>query len=216
MDRLVLDVEPRAEVGTHAAHRLRRTGLTPAVIYGRGEDALMIAVESREFSRLLSHEGNLLLDLRVRGADGTPTTVMVKEVQRHPVSRQLLTVDFLRVSLTEKVTATVALVFTGEAEGQKRGGILEQMMHEVEVECLPGDIPAHLEMDISALGIGDALHLRDLIAPAGVAVLGTPDDTVVLVAAPIKEEAATAVLAEEGAAEPEVIAQKGEREEEKG
>ena len=88
-------------------------------------------------------------------------------------------------------------------------------MHEVEVECLPGDIPAHLEMDISALGIGDALHLRDLIAPAGVTVLGTPDDTVVLVAAPVREEEAAPVIAEEELAEPEVIAQKGEREEEK-
>jgi len=210
-------VEPRTEIGTWAAKRLRKRGLVPGVIYGKGIDAQPVQVEARSLAEFLrgGHAG-VLVDLKVQSSDGeTIETTMVREVQRNPITGQLLNVDFHRISLKEEVTTAVPITLVGQPETLKRGGILEQILWEVQVTCLPTAIPDRLEADISGLEIGDTLHADALRLPEGVTLQVASEEAIAVMAAPrIEEEVAPPPEeVEEEAVEPELVGKPKEEEE---
>jgi len=215
-----LSVKTRSATGKTAARRLRLAGQIPAVIYGRGMESMPVAVDAAAFMRALPEATWLstLLQLQVEdsGVSDPAPSVMVTEVQRDPVRQKLLSIDFHRVSLQEKLHTHVPVIHVRQSPGVRRGGILEHIAHEVIVECLPTDIPDHLEADISSLEIGDAIRVRDLTSPPGVKILSPPDETVILVAPPVKMEE-VAPVAEAGAVveekpEPELVRERETKE----
>ena len=220
MDQIELNVSRRQANGTSGARQLRRQGQVPAVIYGKAYESLPVAVNAHELQQLFAQglHGTSLLRLHIDGkATRNSPLVMIKEVQRNPLTGQLLNVDFHKISLKEKVTAQVPIVLKGESPAVRLGGILEHVLREAQVECLPTEIPDHFEVDISGLAIGDTIHLAALQIPDNVALLTDADEVIAVMAAPkiVEEEAPPAeeaVEGEEKAAEPEVLAQKGERE----
>jgi large subunit ribosomal protein L25 len=210
MEKVVINAQPRDVIGKQV-RALRRAGLLPAVIYGHHIAPIAISLNFHDTSMMLPRvSSSQLVDVDV---NGKKHTVLVRERQRNPVSGDLLHVDFQAVSLTEKLRVNVGLQFKGEAPAVKMfDGIVVTSLETVEVECLPGDLPNHLEIDLSVLGqIGDAVYVRDIPLPPKVQVLDDLDEVVVIVTAPISE---AALAAEEmAAAEPEVI-EKGKKEEE--
>lgn len=222
-EQVELPVATRSEVGKAANRRLRAAGKIPGVVYGRAEGAVAVAVDAHVFSKTVPEANwfSSVIRLHIEGAEAEDQepTVMIREVQRDLVARRLLSVDFLRISLEEAVRAQIPVVTVGESPGVKQGGILEHIAHEVIVECLPMDMPDHLELDISEMEIGDSLRLRDLVAPPGVTLTAQPDDVLVVLAPPVQfEEAVPEAEAVEGAlveeaAEPEVIGERRAEEE---
>ena len=215
-----LSVTMRTETGKSAAKRLRAAGRIPAVIYGRGVDNLLVSVEAATFARALPETGwySTLIQLEVEGAPrgAKEHPAMIVEVQRDPVWQRLLSIDFHRISLREKLHAQVPVIHVGQSPGVRVGGILQHITHEVTVECLPTDLPDHLEVDISGMEIGDVLRVSDLAAPEGATILSPRDEVVISLAPPVRLEEVAAAPAEVGAVveereEPEVI---GEREQE--
>jgi large subunit ribosomal protein L25 len=203
MEQRELTVETRMTAGTAAARRLRRSGMVPAVLYGRGIDSQPLAVSAKSLRDLL-HAGGQNVLVRLNVGDGSePSTAMIKEIQRHPLNGLVLNVDFHKISLTETVTAQVPVVLVGEAPGLKQGGILDQVLREVEVECLPTDIPQRLTLDISELEIAHSRHVSDLVAPEGVTIATDGADVVVTIARAVEEVVAVAAPEEEAAAEEE-------------
>jgi len=207
MEQVILEATRRTPRGKGAAHQARRRGLVPGVAYGHGLDPLPLLVDERTLTSVLRqhHGSNVLLDLRVDGQAPTGLAAIIKALQTDPVTDHPLSVDFQWVSLQEKVTVSVALRLEGTAAGAQQGGIVEQMLHEVHVTCLPLDIPAELWLPITGLQIGDTLHVSDLVVPDTVRVLNHPEDPVVTVRAPVivaevaAEEAAEAAAGEEAA-----------------
>ncbi|MBA2564830.1 MAG: 50S ribosomal protein L25/general stress protein Ctc [Gemmatimonadetes bacterium] len=203
---------PRDRTGKGAARSARREGRIPAVLYGHGEDSLPLAIDAHSFGRLL-HEvsvENTLLDLAFDGQ--APMKVLVREVQRHPYRNAILHVDFFHVSMQEKITVSVPVVLEGTPVGVRlNGGILDHAMRDVEVVCLPNEIPESIEIDVSSLAIGDAVRVSDLNIP-NAQFVGDPDRTVVSVVPPTVMEEPTVEVDEAAGPEPEVIA-KGKEEE---
>lgn len=212
MGQQELAVEARTASGSSAARRLRRRGLVPAVLYGRGIEPVAIAISDKSLRELL-HGGaqNVLVRLRLAGAS-EPAMAMLKELQRHPITGGVLNVDFHKVSLTEKIAAQVPIVLTGEAPGIKQGGVLDQVLRQVEVECLPTDIPPSISLDVSGLGIGHSLHVSDLVAPEGVVIADDPTSVVATITR-VAEEKPAVVAPEVAAAEEEAAAAPAEGEE---
>lgn len=201
MQQFQLAAEVRHETGKGANNRLRRSGYIPAVVYGAGKENLSLKVEERLVSRLIRQGGmNRLLILKV---DGEDRAVLMHEVQVHPVRGALQHIDFLEVRLDEKVNVTVPVQVIGDAPGVLEGGVLAQALWELEVSCLPTEIPEAVEVDVSGLAIGDSLLVKDVQAPEGVEILTDPEEAVVSVVAPQAavegEEAAEG--ADEGAEE---------------
>ena len=180
MDPMQLEASARAETGKKISSALRREGAIPAVVYGEGHTPAAIALTAKDLARALHTAAgeNVLITLTVKQADGTAQparTVLIKEIQHHPVTAQVLHVDFHQVSLTKRIQVTVPLQFTGEAIGVKQdGGRLDHLLWEVRVECLPTEIPKRLDVDVSALKIGDSLLIKDLVVPAGIKLLHEP------------------------------------------
>ncbi|MDR7564034.1 MAG: 50S ribosomal protein L25, partial [Armatimonadota bacterium] len=177
-------------------------------LYGRGIEPLPLAVEAKALEAALrtAAGSNVLLDVTIR-EDGTERSelAMIAEVQRHVLRRSILHVDLHRVSLEERVRAWVPVVLRGEAPGVRAGGVLEQHLREVEIEALPTDLPAHLELDVSTLQVGQVLHVRDIRVPEGVIVLTPGEETLVTVSAPEAAEEEAVPAEAGGAAQPEVI-----------
>jgi len=207
----------RTAVGKSAARQLRAQRRIPAVVYGRGMEAIPIAVDEAVFSQAVPEVAwfSSLFQLRIEGlkeGDDSPNC-MIKEVQQDLVRQRLLSIDFHRVSLQETIHAQVPVLHVGESPGVKQGGILEQLLHEVAVECLPTAIPDHLEVDVSSLEISDSARVGDLSAPEGVKLI-TPAEEVVLVVAPPQQVEEEPVAEEETAEvveereEPELIGEK--------
>jgi large subunit ribosomal protein L25 len=205
----------RDRLGKGGARKSRAAGQIPAVLYGHGETPIPVAIGTRDFEIALhKHEGgNPIVNLAL---DGGEYTALIRDVQYDPVSRHILHLDFQHISLTETVEVKVALHFTGLAIGVKDGGgILESILREVEVRCLPTAIPPAISVDVSHLNIGDSVHVRDLSVP-NVVILTESGATVATVVPPtvMEEKPAEEVAVAEGApAEPEVIT-KGKKEEE--
>jgi large subunit ribosomal protein L25 len=203
MDTVEITIERRQGGGKGTARRLRRTGIIPAVLYGPKRTTARIGVRAEEFERkLMRLEGSHLI--RLLHADGQDAELhdrmaLVREIQRHPVTDEVLHADFYEVDLTKRLAVSVPLHFVGRAVGVVAGGILQPILREIEVECLPTEIPEFIEVDVSALGIHDAIHLSDLQLPEGVAPVGDGTQTIVTVLPPTVEEKKPEAVAAEAA-----------------
>jgi len=202
-----ITAKPRPELGSRANKRLRDAGLIPGVIYGHKEAVVTITLPKKETVNHLKH-GAHVFDLAV---EGKSEKCLVKEVQYDHLGIEVLHVDFARVSLDEKVKVTVVVELKGEPKGEKDGGVLQQIISELEVECLVTDIPDKILHNVSEMALDDVLHIKDLNLPSGVRALADEDQIVAQVKE-IKEEEAAPVAAEAASAEPEVIGKKAEDE----
>ncbi|MCX5739658.1 MAG: 50S ribosomal protein L25 [Proteobacteria bacterium] len=202
MSETALVVESRASTGKGAARKLRAAGRIPAVLYGQGKASLPLTIDPRALEKVLRSGGaNALLDLTVEGRPelGSPVA-LVKELQRHPIRGTIVHADLYQVDLTRTVEVEVPVHLVGKAKGLDFGGILEHSLREIALECLPRSIPAAIEVDITNMELGDVIHVRDLVLPAGVSLLTDPDLGVVHVALPAAEETPAAPTAEGAAA----------------
>jgi large subunit ribosomal protein L25 len=209
MKTIELNVERRTTTGKGEARRTRAKGQIPAVVYGAGKPTVPVQVERKELTNVFRAGAteNAIFMLKLAGSDQT-RHAMIRELSRDPVSREPLHIDFVRVRMDAKIKVRVAIEVVGVAKGVKEeGGILDFVTREVEIECLPGDIPEHLPLDVSELVIGDALRIASLKAPAGIEIVDDPEKVLVHVTHPMKEEEPAAVAAEAVAepTEPEVL-----------
>lgn len=222
MSDITLEVQSREETGKNANRRLRATGLIPAVVYGGDLDPVAIQVDRRTLHDLFKQTGgeNAVFLLKLAGTDQKRHS-MVRELTIDPITRQVIHIDFLRVLMTEKVKVQVPINLEGTPVGVKNeGGVLDFITREVEVECLPGDIPQTLELDVSDLEIGSHCEVKDLEVPAGVELMVELDKVIVAVAhsrvaTEVEEaeaEAAEAGLLEAEEVEPELIGRAAEDE----
>ncbi len=207
MKTIELKVERRSERGKNEARRTRVAGRIPAIVYGAGKANVPISVDRKSLSDAFRNGAgeNAIFLLKLAGSDQS-RHAMIKELQKDPLSRKALHIDFVRVMMDAKIRVRVSIEIVGIARGVKTdGGILDMVTREVEVESLPGNIPAHLPVDVSDLGIGDAIRIRELKAPEGVEIVDDPEKVLVHVAQPTLE--AEPVAAAEGAetTEPEVL-----------
>jgi large subunit ribosomal protein L25 len=210
MATVSLAAKPRTETGKGVARKLRAAGEVPGVIYGHGREPQPLTVNKREFDRLAERVRitSTVIELAL---DGKTARTLIRELQRDPLKRHALHIDFQELVAGEKVTVSVPLRFIGTPEGVKTGGgILEEVMHQLEVTVDPSNIPDHIDVDVTALTIGHSLHIRDLTLPAGVEITDDPEQTVAVVSAPKAEEevapaAEGALAATDVVAEPELI-----------
>ena len=206
-DTLKLTTEPRAGKGSRDANRLRKAGRVPAVVYGHKEETVAITVSRDELASALRHHARTVdLDL-----SGKAETVLIQEVQHDHLGSGLVHVDFRRVSKDERVRTTVEIELRGTAPGATGGGVLDQPLHKIHVECPAIAIPESIRVRIDGLLLGQAIHIKELDLPAGVKALDDPD----LVVVQVKQQQAAlpepTTLAPEGGAEPEVITKKKEK-----
>lgn len=182
-----LTARSRTMSGKGAARQLRRSGRLPAVVYGRRDEAESLALDTHELSRLLSriHAATTVIDLEVDG--GEPRPVLIREIQRHPYRTQLLHVDFFEIRADVKIRVSVPVHLVETPAGVEMGGMLQFLRHELEVECLPNEIPSEFKVDVSALEIGDSLHVSDVEA-GGVTILDDETVTICTVVPPALEE----------------------------
>jgi len=206
-EALNVQAEPREEFGKNASRRLRRGGRVPAILYGDHGNAIPIAVDPRAIRTVLASESgqNAIFSLEIKGK--APARVMLREWQVDPVHGELLHVDIVRVSLGAKLRLKVPIHVTGEAKGVKvQGGVFEFVLREIEIECLPDDIPEHLTVDVTELTIGKNLRVADLALGEKVKILTDPASVVAhVVTLKAEEEKPAAEVAEAATAEPEVI-----------
>ncbi|MDQ1491699.1 MAG: large subunit ribosomal protein [Actinomycetota bacterium] len=183
MQEVTLVADVGRPVGKSAARKIRREGKVPAVVYGLGTDPEAVAVPSRELQHILGGAGgaNTLINLDLSGRG---ELVLARQVVRHPVRHTLVHLDFIRVRRDQAVSAEVPIHLVGEAAGLRDGGMLEQSTFTLSIEAKPGDLPAGIEVDVSALGIGDSLTVGDLVLPSGVVTTQEAGDLVVHVVQP--------------------------------
>ncbi|MDW8262094.1 MAG: 50S ribosomal protein L25 [Phycisphaerales bacterium] len=203
----VVTARRRSELGGRANKRLREAGHLPGVIYGHKEAVVPITLDRKEVVGHLSH-GAHLFELNL---EGTKENVLIKEVQYDHLGIEVIHVDFARVDLNERVKVTVALQLKGEPKGEKEGGVLQQILNELDIECLVTDIPDVITHDVSEMGMDGVLHVRDLKLPPGVKVL-QDGELIVCQVREVKDVVVEPAAAEAGAAEPEVIGTKKEEE----
>ncbi len=186
-----LTAELRTETGKGAARKLRAAGRVPAVIYGHRREPQSLTLDARTLALTLERvSASSVFELAL---GGTTVRALIREIQRHPVKRSLVHVDFQELVAGENVTVRVPLVFVGTADGvRNQGGLLEEVTRELEISADPANIPDHIDVDVSALTIGHPLHVRDLALPQGVAVLTDAGATVVQVSAPRVDDAGAA------------------------
>lgn len=192
MEDIGLSAQLREETGKGAAKRLRNEGSLPAILYGPDiKENLNLSLDAKNLGQIL-HGGaaaNRMVSLTIEGAgENNPRTVMFKEIRRHPVKESLLHVDLIEVRMDETVTVEVPIVIVGKSPGVAEGGILQQELRSIEVTCLPGNIPGTIEIDISALEMGNAVHVSDVTLPEGVEASTDGDHAVVSIVAPAAEE----------------------------
>jgi large subunit ribosomal protein L25 len=207
-----LKAEPRKDSGRSAVRKLRARGMIPAIIYGANHKPQALQVAAREVNAMMSQASgeNVLVELDISG-ERASRTALVQEVQHSPVGGDIRHVDFHAISMDQKIQAEVPLEPTGTAIGVKTfGGLLEQSLRALAIECLPGDLPDRITVDVSHLNIGDSVHVRDIQLPQGVTAKAQLDLTVFSVLAPAVEEEPAAAEAEVAAAGPEVITEKKE------
>jgi large subunit ribosomal protein L25 len=218
-DNSILEAQPRPAGNKNAARRVRKGGKIPAVLYGAGQDSLPVAVDPRQVTRILNSETghNTIFDLTL---DGSKTKAMIVDWQYEPIKGKLLHIDVKRIAMDKKLAVMVPIELIGEPAGVKtQGGILEQMLREVEIECLPGDIPSHIDVDVSELVFGKVLRVADLPHSDKFKFLTDENQPVAHVTTVKEEVVATpeAVAAEAAApAEPEVIKKGKQETEEEG
>jgi len=216
MAELTLEVTRREDGGKNVARRYRASGKVPAVVYGGHRDPVAITVDRKIVSEMIQkseHGVRSIFLLKMSGTD-QQRHAMIKDIQLDPISRRMTHIDFVRVQMDEKVRVTVPVHINGTAIGVKEGGILDWQIRDLHIECLPGQIPDAIEVNVDALGSHDYLRISDLTLPQGVKVFDDPDRVVVGVTHMKAEVEAAPAEAEAAPAEPEVI-KKGKPEEEK-
>ncbi len=201
MERSSIKAEKREVSGKGFARSLRRKGMIPGVMYREG-NSLPIQLNKPELIKFLHRSGGEQVIVNLAFPDGENRLALVKEYQVDPVNRELLHTDFFEVSLKEPIKVVAAVHIVGEPIGIKRdGGALQYGISEIEIECLPDSIPGHINVDVSALGAGDSIHVRDISLPEGIRVLTHGEEAIAIVTLPREEEAAPGAAA----AEPAVI-----------
>jgi large subunit ribosomal protein L25 len=198
-DDILLTAETRTVKGSRPAGRLRREGKVPAVVYGLDTETLNVTVPARELQHILSGEAgaNALITLKYDGGD---VLTLARQIQRHPTRGDLIHVDFVRIRRDVAVEAEIPVHLEGEPAGVRDGGVLEQLVFSLAIEAKPADIPNAIEVDVSALEIGDQMRIEELSVPAGVAVLHEPDELVVQIVMPRVVEEPEPAEGEEGEA----------------
>jgi large subunit ribosomal protein L25 len=189
MATVSLSANSREGKGKGAARTLRSQGQIPAVIYGHGREPLALALNARDLDKMLSHiqAESTVIEVTV---GGQTAKTLIREIQRHPIKRQILHVDFQALVAGEKVTVSIPIVLQGIPEGVRlEGGVLDQTLREIEIEVDPSNIPDHVEYDVTNMVIGDSVHISDLKVPEGVEVLDDPETSVAVLAAPRAAEA---------------------------
>jgi large subunit ribosomal protein L25 len=213
MEWVELAAKERQVFGKEACKKLRVSNEIPGVLYGGGEGSISLALNPVDLRKALEKGGgeNVIINLTIhRDGEEMVRTVMVKDLQSHPTRGEFLHADFLRISMEKMIRVDVPITLHGESPGVKlRGGILDHVLREVEVECLPAAIPEALVADISSLDIGDSVHVRDLQEIEGVKILANPEMLIASVTHPEKEEE---VPVEAAPAEPEVVTRKETKE----
>lgn len=190
MEKIQLTANVRETSGSGPARVLRREGLIPAVLYGPDAEPILLMVNTHEFELLLKEHNinQVVLDLEVKNGKTLNKSVMIKELQTHPVSQNPLHVDFYEISMTRKIKVNVPVVTTGKSVGEERGGIVQIVRRELEVYCLPGEIPESFTLDISNLDIGDAIHVEDITTEGDIEIPAETNFTIVTVTTPQAEE----------------------------
>jgi large subunit ribosomal protein L25 len=216
MQKVLLKAQKRKETGKGNVRKLRQQDLLPAVLYSKGKST-PIKVQKKDVTKLMTSGGreHALVTIELLDDKGGKKDhwALVKDYQADPVKKELLHVDFIEISLKKKIKTIIPILIKEEPVGVKSGGILQQQLRDVEVECLPTEIPDGIEIDASPVDIGHSLHVSDLTTAEGVKILTDPNETILSVFAPKVEEVAPEVPAEEEAAEPELVKTKGKEEE---
>lgn len=224
MAEIIIHAQQREATGKEAAKRLRNAGLAPVIVYKKGKIGVNLAVKSVDLIHALhtSAGENVIIKLEYE-KDGKKThkTVIIKEMQHHPIRGNIIHIDFSEISLTQSIQVKVPIHPVGEAVGVKRdGGILEHVLWELDIECLPTQIPEKIDVNVDELEIGNSIHVKDLKVDNDIKILTDPEEVVMIVEHPKIEEEPIAEeeVVEEGAQEPEVIGEKEreERQKEKG
>ncbi len=211
MEQVKLAGKVRTETGKAEIKRQRLKGITPAIVYRKGEKSMPLFLDSKAMDKALhtSAGENVIINLKVEGDEKKKDrTCIIKEIQHNPMTGNVIHVDFNEISLTETIKVSVPLATKGDPIGVKQdGGVLEHLLWEIQVECLPTEIPKKLDVDVANLKVGDALFVKDIIAPNGVKILNDPEVRIIAVEKPaeIKTEEVTS---ETAITEPEVLKQK--------
>ena len=209
----------RTGTGKGVARKLRAAGQIPGIIYGHAREPLALAINTRDFEKLLEHISaeNTVIELAI---GGKTSRTLIREIQRHPFKREFLHIDFQELVAGELVTVRIPIVLVGTPEGVRlEGGVMDQTLRELEIEVDPVNMPNHIDVNVENLKIGESIHLSDIALPNGVTAMAEGDTTIVVVSAPravIEETAAAPAEGAEGvaaAAEPEVIRAKKTEEE---
>ncbi|MCI0453779.1 MAG: 50S ribosomal protein L25/general stress protein Ctc [Candidatus Dadabacteria bacterium] len=210
MAQSTLYVMRRDKTGKSVARKIRREGAIPAVLYGRETKSIPLTVNPLDLKKALSTDAgeNTLLEIHIKG-DGEEITkiALLRDVQYDYLKSRPIHFDFQEVMMKELITVKVPIRIVGKAQGIQEGGILEEIMREIEVECLPASIPNVIDVDVTQLGIGDSLHISDLVLPENITVLQEPEQTIVTILSPVMEEVKPAAPAE-----PVLAAETGEEE----
>ena len=207
METLEIQAEAREVDSKRQARRLRRAGKIPGILYGPKTPPISLELNKREFSsRVAGLEGSHLVRLKSSSTALAAKVALVKDMQYHPITGDVIHTDLYEVDLTAKIQVHVPLHFVGKAEGVVRGGILQPIVREIEVECLPMDIPEFFNVEVSALDIGDAVHIEEVQMPEGVTAIYETNFALVTVVPPSVEEAPTPIapVTEGVVATPEV------------
>ncbi|MEZ5405485.1 MAG: 50S ribosomal protein L25/general stress protein Ctc [Verrucomicrobiia bacterium] len=210
---VLLKASSRQVAGRNQVKKIRTQGRVPAVFYGKKTQATNLEIDSRALNALIQHATgeNLVVDLELEQTGGSKVKklALLQDVQHDPISGNILHVDLHEIAADEKIKAQVVVEATGEAVGVKTyGGILEHILRELQVECLPKDLPDRITVDVSQLNVGQTLHVSDIVVPDGVQILNSKDLVVFSVAAPAVEEEKTAAETAATPTQPEVIKEK--------
>jgi large subunit ribosomal protein L25 len=210
MKNVAIDIQARAKAGKGVARKLRHAGQTPGVLYGPKAEAISLSVNTHEFNKLLNSAGGepLLFTLNLKSnGDSSNYTALIKDLQLHPVYDKIRHIDFYEVFMDEEVQVEVPITAVGKAKGVETDmGVLEIILRTVKISCLPLAIPRDIQINVSDLGLGDTVHVSDIVAPEGVRLLDDPETTLMTIVASRaeeeeKEEEAEIKVEEEGEAE---------------
>lgn len=209
MEKVLLNAKIRAGSGTSGARKVRAEGLVPGIVYAKKENPIQVAVNHKELIKLVHKYGETaIINLKLDNNGAlTDNPVIIKEIQIDHMKNIVLHVDFKLINMNEKIRVHVPLVSKGDndAPGVKAGGVLEHVLHEIEIESLPMSLPKQILVDVSGLKIGEAIHVRDLIVDEGVQVISNLDQVAILVKYKAEEKAEEETAVETSSGEPEVI-----------
>ena len=206
-EQLVVNLETRTEVGSNVTRKYRKQGLTPGILYGHSEP-LPVLTDAHAFRKIVpvAQYGSQVVRLKLDGKDAG--SALVKVVQLNTVTRQIMNIDFLRVSVEDRVNVSVSVVAEGESPDARAGAVLEQFLHSVNIRCSAFEVPSQFIVDISSLHIGDVVHAAQLPLPPGCELVDKPEELILLIAAPTKATIEEPVEVEPGVIGPELTGEK--------